>query len=218
MEENISQIWNLSKVRSDLSKAYINNSEQELLDILKDNSFLFYELYSRKFTMQPVFREISFGGELRCDFAWLNDRLDGPEWVLLEVEKPKMTLFTKKGEPGKDLNHAIEQVRSWRRYFKNNIGEKQRIFGAVSKFKYILVGGSKEDWYSENAAKWRIDFNNEDNIEIHSSDIFVRPLKILEKDPEALFTFAENPICLNQTDLKDYWSNYDYMNNFMKWL
>ena len=73
MEEDVTKIWNLAKVKSDLEKAYANNSEEELLTILKDNSFLFYELHSRKFTMQPVFREISFGGELRCDFAWLND-------------------------------------------------------------------------------------------------------------------------------------------------
>lgn len=215
MEEDVTKIWNLAKVKSDLEKAYANNSEEELLTILKDNSFLFYELHSRKFTMQPVFREISFGGELRCDFAWLNDNSDGPEWILLEVEKPKMKLFTKKNEPGADLNHAIEQVRSWRRYFNINIGEKRRIFGAVKRFKFIIVGGSKEDWYSENATKWRMDFNNEENIEIHSSDIFVRPLQILEKDPGALFAFTEYPVCFNHQKLKDYWSHYGYMAKFI---
>ena len=215
--EDITKVWDLSKVRSELEEAYNSNSEQKLLDILKDNSFLFYELHSRKFTMQPVFREISFGGEYRCDFAWLKDNSEGPEWVIVEVEKPNLTLFTKAKEPGRDLNHAIEQIRSWRRYFYNNVGEKKRIFGFVSKFRYVLIGGNKEDWYKRDAAEWRMDIGREESIEIHSSDIFIRPLEILEKDPNALWAFAEHPKCLNQSDLKEYWSTYEYMANFLKW-
>lgn len=114
-----------------------------MLSVLKDNSFLFYELYSRKYGIQPVFREINFGGELRCDFAWLNDNSDGPEWVLVEVEKPKMKLFTQKNEPTSELNHAIEQVKSWERYFDENPSEKKRIFGAVARFRFILIVGDK---------------------------------------------------------------------------
>lgn len=38
MEEDVTKIWNLTKVKSDLEKAYTNNSEEELLSILKDNS------------------------------------------------------------------------------------------------------------------------------------------------------------------------------------
>lgn len=217
MEEIIANTWDLEKVKSNLEKAYNDNSEQDLLNILKDNSFLFYELCSRKFTMQPIFREVSFGGEFRCDFLWLNDNSDGPEWVLVEIEKPKMKLFTAKNEPGSELNHAIEQVRSWQRYFDYNPHEKKRIFGAVSRFKYILVGGSKEDWCKESAAKWRMYFNKEENIEIHSSDILIRPLEILEKDPNSLYPFAEHPICLNQSELRTFWSENEYMACFLKW-
>ncbi len=75
--------------------------------------------------------EVSFGGKYRSDFVWLNDNSDGPEWVLVEIEKPRIKLFTKKGEPSAELNHAIEQVRSWIRYFNENPSEKSRIFGAV---------------------------------------------------------------------------------------
>ena len=81
--------WNLQNVEKDLKKAFSNNSETQLLEILKNNSFLFYELYSRKYGISPNFAEISFGGKFRCDFAWLNDNSDGPEWVLVEVEKPR---------------------------------------------------------------------------------------------------------------------------------
>lgn len=78
--------WNLKAVRLSLLNAYENDSETELHAILKENSFLFYELYSRKYGIQPAFHEVDFDGKRHCDFAWLNDNSDGPEWVLLKVE------------------------------------------------------------------------------------------------------------------------------------
>lgn len=155
--------WNIVEVEKQLKSAFDNNSEVELLDVLKNNSFLFYEFYSRKIGIQPNFSEINFGGKHRCDFAWLNDNSDGPEWVLVEVEKPDMNLFTKKGKPTAELNHALEQVKSCDRYFNENPLEKGRIFGAVSRFRYTLIGGLREKWQTESAIKWRA-FKTENSI------------------------------------------------------
>ncbi|MCZ4696463.1 DUF4263 domain-containing protein [Ancylomarina euxinus] len=204
--------WNIEEAEERLNNAYQNNSETELLAVLKENSFLFYELYSRKYGIQPNFKEISFGDKFRCDFAWLNDNSDGPEWVLLEVEKPRMRLFNKNGEPSAELNHAIEQVKSWDRYFQENPNEKSRIFGAVHKFKFILVAGDKSDWQTENAIKWRAHHNRDTRIEIRSSDVFIRPLKIAKEKKDELWSFEENPISLSHSTLQDYWTNYEYMN------
>ena len=214
--EQITLTWDKAKVATDLQTAFDNNSEVELLATLKDNSFLFYELYSRKYGIQPVFREINFGGGLRCDYAWLNDNSDGPEWVLVEIEKPKLELFRKDGQPTQQLNHAFEQVKSWRRYFNENPNEKRRIFGAVGRFRYIIVGGNKESWGTDNAVKWRIDNNRETEIEIRSSDIFLRALTLLEDHPEEFWSFAEKPKTLPPSDLTNYWENYGYMDKFRK--
>ena len=81
-------MWNIEETEYQLKAAFESNSETQLLKILKSNSFLFYELYDRKYGIQPNFCEVPFGEELRCDFAWLNDSSDGPEWVLVEIEKP----------------------------------------------------------------------------------------------------------------------------------
>lgn len=213
MENNT---WNLEQVKHNLNDAFEENSEVKLLEILKNNSFLFYELFKRKWGIQPVFREIAFGNQFRCDFAWLNDNSDGPEWTLLEVEKPKMKLFTQKGEPTSELNHAIEQVKSWRRYFENYPGEKKRIFGAVSRFRYLLVGGELSEWQKENPAKWRIDHNRNEEIEIRSSDVFLRPLEILEKKAGVLWSFAEHPNTLSPSELNPYWEKYKYMDHWRK--
>ena len=214
--EEIQSTWDKEKVAADLKAAFDNNSESQLLAILKDNSFLFYELYTRKGGIQPVFREINFGGGLRCDYAWLNDNSDGPEWVLVEIEKPKLELFRKNNEPTQQLNHSFEQVKSWRRYFTEYPSEKRRIFGAVGRFRFILVGGDKENWATDSASKWRIDNNRETEIEIRSSDIFLRALAILEEHPDELWSFAENPKTLPPSDLQEYWEKYSYMDRWRK--
>ena len=208
--------WDLKKAKTDLNKAFDENSETQLLDVLKKNSFLFYPLYSRKFGIQPNFSEVSFAGKMRCDFAWLNDNSDGPEWVLVEIEKPRMRLFNRNEDPSSELNHALEQVKSWDRYFNENPAEKSRIFGAVSKFRLILVAGSREDWKTESAMKWRSYHNNESKIEIRSCDIFYDALKVAYDKFSELWSFEENPISLKDSQLEKFWQEYDYMDIFRK--
>jgi hypothetical protein len=134
-----------------------------------------------------------------------------------EIEKPAVDLFRKDNhEPTQQLNHAIEQVKSWRRYFTQNPSEKRRIFGAVGRFRFIIVGGQKEDWEKDHASKWRIDQNSEYKIEIRSSDIFSRALKILVEYPDELWSFTENPQTLKHTDLENYWKSYAYMDKWRR--
>jgi hypothetical protein len=214
--EQIMATWNLELVNKELQKAFIDNSEEYLLSILKNNTFLFYELFSRKHGIQPIFHEISFGGDFRCDFAWLNDNSDGPEWVLVELEKPNLELFRKNGEPTQFLHHTFEQVKSWRRYFNENPADKRRIFGAVARFRYIIVAGDINSWTTESAAKWRIDNNRESEIELRSSDVFRRSLELIEEHPEEFWSFAENPSTLNPSQLQNYWEHYGYMDTWRK--
>lgn len=215
-QTNPANAWNIIKAAKQLNEAFEQNSELLLLEILKNNSFLFYELYERKYGMQPVFYEVNLGAKLRCDFAWLNDNSDGPEWVLVEVEKPRMRVFNKNGKPTSELNNAIEQVKSWHRYFKENPLEKRRIFGAVSRFRYILIAGDKESWSSEKAIKWRADNNTETNIEIRSTDVFDRALKLIKSNPREFWSFGEHPASLPFAAMENYWQNYDYMDKMRR--
>ena len=48
MTDSIST-WDISKTERELLAAYDADSETDLLKVLKDNSFLFYELFSRKY-------------------------------------------------------------------------------------------------------------------------------------------------------------------------
>lgn len=203
--------WVIDKVEQELKNAFKNNSERELLNLLKNNSFLFYYLFYRKGGVQPIFHEVSFGGKLICDFGWLNDNSSGPEWVLMELEKPKMRLFNTNGKPTAELNGAIEQVKSWQRYFDENPSEKRRIFGAVAKFRFLLVAGDSTEWEKESAMKWRSYHNSTSKIEIRSTDVFSRALLEFKEKPDDFWSFSENPITLKPTKLEEFWKNYDYM-------
>jgi hypothetical protein len=216
MTEIKSPIWDIDKTEKNLLKAFADDSEIDLLKILKDNSFLFYNLYSRKGGIQPVFREISFGAKLRCDFAWLNDNSDGPEWVLLEVEKPKMRIFNSDKKPSSQLNNAIEQVKTWDRYFLNNAHEKKRIFGAVAKFRFVLVAGDGQSWSGETASKWRNHNNTTSNIEIRTTEVFLKAIKFIKEKPDEFWSFEEHPTTLQFSKLEDYWKGYGYMDNMRK--
>lgn len=205
------QVWDSKKVKKDLWEAFDKNSEHKLLEVLKANSFLFYEIYDRKNGIQPNICEVSLGGKYKCDFAWLNDNSDGPEWVLVEIEKPRLKIFKKNNTPTVYLNSAIEQVKSWDKYFVENPSEKTRIFGVVAKFRFILVAGSQDDWNKTEAFKWRTYHNSKSNIEIRSNDIFLRALKILDNNPEVLFSFAEHPKSLTYSKLQEYISTNKYL-------
>jgi hypothetical protein len=209
-------IWEIPSVEKQLKKCFSKNSELDLLKILKDNSFLFFHLYSRRGSVQPIFREVELGSKIRCDFCWLNDNSDGPEWVLLEVEKPRMKIFTKKKKPTAELNAAIEQVRSWERYFSKRPAAKSEIFGAVAKFRYILVAGDKDSWADEDAMNWRSHNNATTEFEIRTSEVFWRAIEDFKKDPKEFWSFKKRPKTLEFKKLEDYWKGYGYMGNMRK--
>ncbi|MBP9727523.1 MAG: DUF4263 domain-containing protein [Gammaproteobacteria bacterium] len=202
------------KVKVHLDSAFRSNSEVELLAVLKQNSFLFHSLYERKFGIQPNFAEVAFGSKYRCDFCWLNDNSDGPEWILIEVERPNVRLFNQIGDPTAELNHAIEQVKSWDRYFQQHPAEKNRVFGAVSRFRFVLVAGRRGEWNSKHAAKWRSFHNSNSNIEIHSTDVFYDALEHYSKYKDSFWSFEENPVSLKAKDLEANWSESEYIGHW----
>jgi hypothetical protein len=204
-------VWDIRKVEQELNDSFKSDSETDLLRILKDNTFLFYHLFFRKGGAQQIFREIEIGSKLRCDFAWLNDNSDGPEWVLVEIEKPRMKIFTKQNKPTKELNAAIEQVKTWQRHFLHHPADKRKIFGAVARFRYILVAGDKESWSTEEAMKWRSHNNQTSDIEIRTTDVFLRALQHYKNNSDDFWSYEEKPTTLGFKDLEDYWKNYGYM-------
>jgi len=207
--ETMTNLWDTHFVEKKLNEAFSMNSELHLLEVLKENSFLFQELVERQFSVQPIFHEVAIGN-YKCDFAWLNDRSDGPEWVLVEIEKPNLRLFKKNGEPTAKLHHACEQVHSWIRYFSEYPNEKKRIFGAVARFRYIMVCGSRQEWETDAALKWRIYNNSNSEIDIRTSEIFKDALNAYRLKPDTFWSYHNNPTTQMPSKLISYWTNYKY--------
>ncbi|HMO65034.1 MAG TPA: DUF4263 domain-containing protein [Lacipirellulaceae bacterium] len=203
-------IFDKDKVREDLDRAFAANSELELLEILKNNSFLFYDLSVRKIGVQPNFCEVEIGSKLRCDFCWLNDSSDGPEWTLVEVEKPTLKLFKQDWKPTAEFNSAIEQVKSWERYFQQHPHEKSRIFTVVSRFRFILIAGRMEDWQPPEAAAWRLQHNQQRNFEIRSMDTFRRSIDHYYEDA-SYRSFEQHPISRKFKELSNYCRDHPYL-------
>lgn len=208
-------IWNISEVEQKLQDIFNRNSEIDLLRLLKENTFLFYELVERKLTMQPIFHEVDFGGKYRCDFLWFSDRSDFPQWVLVEVEKPSGNLFNKDKSKSDYLRKGIEQVKKWKRYFEEFPQEKERIFkNKYVKFRYILIIGTKEDWSKdENSKLWRVYDDSE--VEIRTMDIFNRAINCIKKDEGGFWCFKENPKTLEPSELEKYIEKNEFTRNIV---
>lgn len=208
--------WNFEEVAMQLKTIRESGNEQDLLSLIHKNCFLLSDLYHRKWGALPPFHEVSFGGQFRCDFAWLNDNSDGPEWVLVEFERPNLILFTQKGDPSAVFNHAVEQVKSWERYFEEHPAEKKRIFGAVKKFRFVLVAGEYKDWTTEKAAKYRMYENNHSSVEIRTMKILDNALKNFPNDMETIEIFSQFPQTLPPNKLEEFWNGYEYMDFWRK--
>lgn len=60
------------------------------------------------------------GSECIPDFLMAGGTTWGMVWAAVELKSPQALAFNKKGDPSKDLTHAIRQVLNWRAWLKRN--------------------------------------------------------------------------------------------------
>lgn len=202
------------KVKHDLDVAFKSNSEQELLKVLKCNSFLFYELVERTAEDTPIFHEIPFG-KYRCDFMWYDRSSYGTHCVLVEVEKPQGKVFTKHNpRPSEQLTRGKTQIEDWRNYLENiSQEERKNIFGNIYDFKYILVAGKAEEWEKDAARTWRADYNKRENpCLIRSTSVFYRSLeRWINPTGASFYCFENHPITLSEKEWREYIQKTEYL-------
>ncbi len=204
----------LLKIKAELDSAFKNNSEQELLKILKNHSFLFFELVERKAEETPIFHEIPFGN-YRCDFMWYDRSSYGTHCVLVEIEKPHGKIFTDYSpRPSEHLTRGKTQIEDWRNYLDGiSNTEKMRTFGNITDFKYILVAGTTEEWEKEAAKRWRANYNKrESNCIIRSTSIFYRAIDKRRILDDAWFLcFEKYPHTLSEREWREYVHSTEYL-------
>jgi hypothetical protein len=100
-----------------------NPTEQELQSLLEKHP----RILSAQFPhCHHVFPRVAFGERFEADFLCLDIPSSGKEWIAIEIEVPSKKLITKSGRRTAVLEHAIQQVRDWRRWLTDNIDYARR--------------------------------------------------------------------------------------------
>jgi hypothetical protein len=68
------------------------------------------------------------------------------EWTLVEIERPQHRLFTKQGDPTRELTHAVRQIVDWRSWIQNNLHFARTILPDIRpSFPASVVIGRRRD-------------------------------------------------------------------------
>lgn len=117
----------------------------------------------------------SFAGEFIPDFLiGMRDSL-GPTWMLVELESPTMEILRQDGEPRHELNHAVQQIRDYKRWLRDNhdfFRRKSGCWGIEAGCTGTVVIGRREMRGDRLGAERVRDFRNE-NIDVMSYDRLV---------------------------------------------
>jgi len=202
--------WNGQVVREGLTNAIDSNDTQALKILLQQNSFLFYQLVTRKDFQQPIFYGVPLKNIGIADFVWLNDNSDGPEWVLLKVAEPGMAVMEGR-IPSQSLSRIIDTLTSWDRYFAMHPDTAREIFGAVSRLRLVVVAGTTGVWNKPAALNWRADNNKNGRVEVRSCNVFKKACDLYLEKPDHFWGPKNYPMALAADQLKSYWNTDDYM-------
>lgn len=115
--------------------------ERDVQSFLEDNPWLLSEQLPHCHFILPQF---SLGGQYVPDFIAPERSSGGTQWFLIEIEKPRAQLVTKKGLFAETVRHAIQQVQDWKMWLNDNqdIARKPRLEGGLGldDMSRILIG------------------------------------------------------------------------------
>jgi hypothetical protein len=117
------------------------------------------------------------GSQYVTDFMIGASHSFGVDWVAVELESPRASLFTKAGNPTATLSHAIRQIADWRAWLTNNLSYAARppAEGGLGLDKIrpdvegmILIGRRARLSTSDNGLRSQL--SHDLNITIHTYD------------------------------------------------
>ena len=94
-------------------------SEQEMQSYLEKHPLILAQLLPCGIGRWIIPKK-RLGCEYVTDFVIGNSSSHGFQWYAIELKSPVKKMFTKKGDPSADLNHAIRQILDWRAWLKSN--------------------------------------------------------------------------------------------------
>jgi hypothetical protein len=120
------------------------------------------------------------GAEFETDFIIGESSSKGFEWQAVELESPKVSMFNKKGDPTKELTHAIRQIQDWRAWLNRNqnYAARPKVEGGLgltdiaSTLPGLVLLGRRSS-LNPSTNERRRQMVNDLNIDIHSYDFLV---------------------------------------------
>jgi hypothetical protein len=120
------------------------------------------------------------GAEHVPDFIIGHRHSGGSEWEAVEIESSNSKMFTKGGDPTKELTHAVRQVQDWRAWLQRNQNYAARppaegglgLTDIVSTLPGLIIIGRRKDYDPSNNDRRR-QMTNDLNIKIHTYDFLL---------------------------------------------
>jgi len=111
------------------------------------------------------------GGKWVPDFLLCDKNSLGFRWILIELESPTMEATNKDGSVSADCNHALQQIRDYRRWLRDNalFEEKQGFKGLNADCEGWIVIGRRDTGRTDLEQQRLADFRKE-KVEIASYD------------------------------------------------
>ncbi len=117
------------------------------------------------------------GSEYVPDFMIGERSSIGFEWHAVELESPRVKMFTKAGNPTKELTHAIRQIEDWKRWLQLNQNYASRartesglgLTDITADLPGLILIGRRAD-IDETSNGRRLQMANDLRIKIHSCD------------------------------------------------
>lgn len=151
-----------------------------------------------------VVSKLKLGSEYETDFVIVKEGYsDGTQFELIEIETPHTQLFDKSGKPTSKFNAALQQIRDWKRFLKNDKTTFKRIFPTIntriisdSKINFKIIIGRRTSDQEELEKRRQI--CEEENIEIVSFD------RLTEIAKRRILFFNTSYIVSGQMDYIEY--------------
>lgn len=137
------------------------------------NRSYFFNGLIRLFNPFPVYSKVKLGHQYEVDFVCVEVGSLGVEWRFVEIESPAKSCFTKRDELSADFHKAVEQVRAWSHWFRENNAFAQKLFPHLDNPSFVLFVGKRRDLNERRRAVMRrFQFDNRHWLTVHTLDRF----------------------------------------------
>ena len=120
-------------------------TEGELCKFLKTNPWVLMLALRHFGHPTRLIPEFPLGTEFRADFLIVAPFSGAIELRFIEIEPPKEKIFNNDGTLAKRANKALEQVNSWRTYFKKNRPQVLRDLQRYANTKDLIRSHDPDD-------------------------------------------------------------------------